>query len=108
MIVRAYVAGPMTSIQDLNFPLFAQVTAALRQRGIDAVSPAEICPDKGMAWHDCMRRDIAALVTCDAIVMLPGWENSKGATLERHIAERLGMTICTAEQLMPSVFARAA
>ena len=46
-----------------------------------------------MSWEACMRSDIAELVKCDAIQLLHGWENSKGATLEHHIAERLGLQI---------------
>jgi hypothetical protein len=38
-----------------------------------------------------MRRDIAALVTCDGVALLEGHQNSKGAALERHIADKLGM-----------------
>ncbi len=40
-----------------------------------------------------MRMSIRQLVTCDSIALLPGWEKSKGATLEHHIAERLGLEI---------------
>lgn len=90
---RIYIAGPMTDIEDLNFPAFHAEAAKLRALGHQVVNPAEINPDKGMSWTDCMRRDIAELVTCDAIRLLPGWEFSKGATLEEHIAERLGLQI---------------
>jgi hypothetical protein len=90
---RIYIAGPMSGIEDFNFPAFNAEAARLRDLGHNAINPVEINPDQAMSWHDCMRRDIAALVTCDAISMLPGWQNSKGATLERHIAERLGMVI---------------
>lgn len=40
-----------------------------------------------------MRLSIRQLVTCDAIHLLPGWEKSKGATLEAHIAERLELEV---------------
>lgn len=88
---RIYVAGPMTGLPDLNFPAFHAEAARLRALGHTVINPAEINPDKGMKWEDCMRTDIAALVTCSAISLLPGWQNSKGATLEAHIAERLGL-----------------
>jgi hypothetical protein len=83
----------MTGLPELNFPAFHAATATLRAQGHEVVNPAEINPDTTMAWHACMRRDIAELVTCDAIHLLDGWQNSKGATLEHHIAERLGLVI---------------
>lgn len=90
---RIYVAGPMTGYPDLNFPLFHSVAAELRARGLDVVNPAELNADPTKGWHDCMRVDIRELVTCDAILMLPGWEKSKGATLERHIAKALELQV---------------
>jgi hypothetical protein len=90
---RIYIAGPMTGLHNLNFAAFHAKAAKLRAHGHDVINPAELCPDPSMTWHDCMRRDIAALVTCSAIHLLPGWQCSKGATLEHHIAERLGLAI---------------
>ena len=90
---KIYIAGPMTGLPELNFPAFHAEAARLRAFGYEVINPAEINPDKHMTWRECMRTDIAALVFCDAIQLLPGWENSKGATLEHHIAERLGLQI---------------
>ena len=83
----------MTGYPEWNFPAFHSKTAELRALGHEVINPAEINPDVHMSWADCMRSDIQALVTCDAIQMLHGWEKSKGATLEHHIAERLEMEI---------------
>jgi hypothetical protein len=92
-MTKTYIAGPMTGIKDLNFPAFHQAAEWLRGMGHEVVNPAEINPDHHMSWEACMRSDIAELVTCDAILLLPGWEDSRGAKLEHHIAERLGMRI---------------
>jgi hypothetical protein len=46
-----------------------------------------------------MRRDIAELVTCDAIAALDGWERSRGASLEVYIAKALGMPVHCAYEL---------
>ena len=91
--MRTYLAGPMTGLPDLNFPAFRAAAARLRARGLTVINPAELNPDQGIDWYSAMRADIAALVTCDSIHMLPGWERSTGATLEHHIADRLGMAV---------------
>lgn len=95
-----YVAGPMSGIIDHNFPAFHAAAKLLRSRGFTVINPAEInadAVDVVRPWDWYMRRDIAELVKCQTIYLLPGWEKSKGATLERHIAERLGMHIIYAE-----------
>lgn len=89
--LRIYLAGPMTGLPDLNFPAFHQAAASLRASGYEVINPAEINADPAAGWNACMRADIAQLVTCDAIALLPGFEKSKGATLERHIARALEM-----------------
>lgn len=91
--MRIYLSGPMTGLPDLNFPAFHAAAARLRARGLEVVNPAEINPESGMSWEACMRADIKALCDCEALAMLPGWERSKGAHLEVHIAHRLGMQI---------------
>jgi hypothetical protein len=85
----------MTSLPELNFPVFAAMTANLRAVGDTVTNPAELKPYGG-SWNDCMRRDIATLMDCDTVATLPGWEHSKGARLELQIAERLGMTVVNA------------
>jgi hypothetical protein len=78
-------------LPELNFPAFHQAAATLRAAGYDAVNPAEINGDPKAKWEDCMRQDIAQLVTCQGIVLLPGWEKSRGATIEARLAADLGI-----------------
>ena len=61
--------------------------------------PCELNPGCG-TWNDCMRRDIAALMNCDTVATLPGWEHSKDAGLEVLIAGRLSMTVVKAHDLV--------
>ena len=89
--MRVYLSGPMTGIQDNNFPAFHRAADELRAKGFDVVSPAEI--QEAGTWELCLRADIRELCTCDAIALMPGWENSKGAQLELHVAHRLGMQV---------------
>lgn len=98
-MTRLYLAGKMTGLPELNFPLFHAEAARLRALGYEVINPAEVNIDPKTGWAACMRADIAHLVTCDGIALLPGWANSRGATLEHHIAERLEMLIFDAASL---------
>lgn len=83
----------------MNFPAFHAEAARLRAAGHEVVNPAEVNPDPAAVWADCMRADIRELVTCDSIALLTGWEKSRGATLEHHIATSLGMTVMSDEMV---------
>lgn len=92
--MRVYIAGPMTGLPEHNFPAFNQAAAALRAKGYDAVSPVEVNQEsEGQpgVWHLCMRRDIAALMSCDGVALLPGWIESPGASLERYVASAVSI-----------------
>lgn len=95
---RIYIAGPMTGIPELNFPAFHSAAAQLRSKGFEVINPAEINADPSAGWTDCMRADIRELVTCDAVYFLPGFDKSRGAQLERHIAKALNMTLMYADE----------
>lgn len=96
---RVYLSGPMTGLPELNFPSFHAQADRLRALGYDVVNPAEINPDASMAWNECMRADIKALVDCDVIALLPGWTTSTGAHLELHISHRIGIQVRMVEEL---------
>jgi|GEM_PF-881709 len=91
--MKLYVSGPMTGIAQLNFPTFNRHAMHLRAAAYEVINPAELGTQDDLSWSDYLRRDIAALMQCDGIAMLPGWESSKGACLERHIALELGMVV---------------
>lgn len=86
--IRIYVCGPMTGILEFNYPAFAAETSRLRALGYEVVSPAEINPSGG-TWNECMKRDIAEMVTCDVLGWLPGWSKSRGAQIETRVAWHL-------------------
>ena len=91
--MKWYIAGPMTGLPGLNFPAFHTEAARLRALGYEVANPAEINPEPTVGWQACMRADIAQLVTCDGVRLLEGWERSRGASLEAHIAHILGMRL---------------
>jgi Domain of unknown function (DUF4406) len=90
---RAYVAGPMTGLPEFNFPAFNAAAARLRAQGVTVLNPAEHGIVDGAGWGDYLRHDLAGLVSCERIHLLPGWSKSKGANLEVLVSLVLGHTI---------------
>lgn len=94
--MRVYIAGPMTGLPGFNYPAFGAAAEMLRGAGHCVVNPAELHDgDTGRDYAHYLRAGLRALLECDAVVMLPGWELSKGATLERRVAEAIGLRILT-------------
>lgn len=96
---RIYISGPMTGLMDSNFPAFNAEAERLRDLGHEVVNPAEINPDPATGWHACMRADLKALLDCDTLALLDGWQQSAGAHLEMHVAHRVGIDIVVAKEI---------
>ena len=89
-----YIAGPMTGLPDKNKPAFDLMEWTLRRTGHTEVeNPVKNELDVEMPWTFYMRAGLAQLLRCQSVVMLPGWQTSLGATIERDLALKLGMTI---------------
>jgi len=94
---RIYIAGPMTGLPDLNFPAFNAAAVKLRSGGWHVENPAEHGVVPSAEWGDYLRWDLARMMTCGTIYLLPGWEKSKGARLEHQVATALGMPVLWAD-----------
>lgn len=103
-----YCCGPMTGIENFNFDSFYKACAKLESQGYKAINPAAMDAENGyplvrlqqltsdefqVFLKGAMKRDLDALQQCDAIALLPGWENSKGARAEKAVAEWLGLEV---------------
>ena len=91
---RVYIAGRITGVPLFKL-CFSVAAFTLVFRGYEPVNPASIDfgPDetKNATWEDYMRVCLPMLATCDYIYLLPGWEDSRGARLEKQIADALGI-----------------
>ena len=89
---KVYLSGQITGKKNYKgLFLFAEQLA----RFCDAYSvfnPASQIPDS-LNYDQAMRRCVVALAECDAIVMLTGWNFSKGAKVEHEVAKACGMNI---------------
>lgn len=90
-MARFYLSGPMSGLEDYNRPAFHATAQALREQGHEVINPAELLgeDDENMTWPAFLARDLRIILTdegLDALVMLTGWRQSKGARLEAFTA----------------------
>ena len=92
-----YLSGPMTGLPEYNYPLFREVAGELREAGHRVYNPAEF-PHKGDPKDFPIRKAFAAYAAficleADTIVLLPGWQASKGVLAEKALAENCGLDV---------------
>ena len=97
--MKIYISGPMTGIEDFNKPAFNYWSNKVSLRGHEAVNPAALPMPKDPSWCEFMKQDIRALMDCEAVLCLPGWEFSRGAKIEVNLAVELGLKVFTADEL---------
>lgn len=119
MAVKVYIAGPMTGLPKWNFPAFFEAEEQLEALGYEPINPAhtdgatvqEALDSAGTVdrpnnlWSYYMKRDLPNVMEADMLCLLPGWETSKGASLEVHVAKALGLPLMVLRdgQLIPRV-----
>lgn len=104
MTKSIYIAGPMSGYKDFNFPVFNSTAARLRDMGWLVYNPAEKEDEKGLDpkaaktgdsalaikngfnFREVYLWDVEKVIAADAILMLPGWEQSPGARGEHAVA----------------------
>lgn len=100
---RVYIMGPMSGKPDLNKAAFSAANRMLLMRGLMPLNPhhIEVPAPRGASLSDAeiyrhvMPMDLFALSTAHAVLALPGWEASKGCSLEAHAADLMGIPIYT-------------
>ena len=89
----AYVAGKITGLPRADVKgKFDTISHQLMNMGYHVVEPVGVTDDS-KPWDDAVRSDIKKMLECDEVHLLPDWQDSKGAQLERDIALHLGMQV---------------
>ena len=97
--MKIYISGPMTGLPDYNRAVFNAAAEILRGHGHEVLSPAELPAPPCKSWEGYMRMAVAQLVSCEMVVMLPGWGSSKGAHIEHCLAHDLGLQVILISEL---------
>jgi len=96
---KVYLAGPMSGHENLNMTAFDLAADALRGQGHFVFSPADFIRENGGEETPSARRlglgvDLSWICFhADAVALLPGWQESRGATAERAAALAIGLEV---------------
>lgn len=97
-MAKIYIAGPMTGLPDFNYPAFHDAAQRWRDAGYAVENPAEHFEgDTTLDYQTYLTAAIQTLLHCSAVAVLPGWERSRGALAELHVACTLGLPIYDAD-----------
>lgn len=92
-----YLSGPMTGYPEYNYPAFNKLEQDIKQLDptITVINPTQTGVQPNWEWNDYLRHDLLLLLNGkpDVIVTLDNWEGSRGAKLEVHVAQQLGIRV---------------
>ena len=97
--MRIYLSGKITGREKEDYTRqFARADSFYKTGGFEVINPVTIGEEvlkinPKAEWQDFMIRDLEALRTCTHIALLEGWEESKGAKMEKAEAEKMGLEI---------------
>lgn len=124
-MAKCYLAGPMRSKPEFNYPAFMDGARRLREKGWTVFNPAEMDIKEDAPGDDFLSmsieeqeahagkpenarryawRDVRVIIgelkheNGDAIVVLPDWEESTGAIAETAVAKWVGLPRLTLEE----------
>ena len=96
---KVYISGPITGYDIEERKLsFLKTQHMLESLGYEAINPLDKDLPLDASWSQHMRADIALLIQCESIYMMPGWEHSHGCKLELDVATSCGIRLMLESQ----------
>lgn len=93
-----YIAGPMTGKTLFNYPAFYGFAGLIeKEYGCRVINPAR--QPNGLTYDEYLRRAVEDVKTANAILLLSGWESSKGARREFNLAAERNIRIVYESQI---------
>ena len=96
MAKTVYVAGRMTFEPENGKAAFDRAAAKLRADGHVVINPSELNSmfGKGRSYAQCLKADLALILSvCDAVYLLSNYTKSRGARVEKAVAEAIGLEV---------------
>lgn len=85
--MKVYISGPITGLPYKEVEkAFSKAEIRLKEQEYEVVNPLNNGLPRESTWNEHMRADLKLLLDCDAIYMLDGLDNSKGAQIELKLA----------------------
>jgi len=107
-MTKAYISGPISGVANATV-IFYEAEEALLKEGYEIFNPMSIVSpweddmlDEGASesgslvpavWVYFMKKGLKMLLECDCLVLLPGYEDSKGSMIEKKLAEDLYLPV---------------
>tara|TARA_R110002051_G_scaffold297875_1_gene364457 strand:+ start:746 stop:1087 length:342 start_codon:yes stop_codon:yes gene_type:complete len=92
--MKVYLSGPISHNPDAE-EQFSKAEEKVKLWAEEVSNPMQLgqyCPVKDN-WAELMKNAIKLMMECDSIYLIRGWGSSKGAIMEKFIAEELDMPI---------------
>ena len=106
--MKVYTAGKMRGLPSFGADAFRKAARVLREHGFEVISPLEMAEaagiyvdgltgsedleDQGFNIQSTLANDLrVVLMDVDAVVLLPGWQDSNGAIAEYAAARAAGV-----------------
>lgn len=92
--MKIYISGQISGLSlETVYSNFTNAEVELIKQGYEVVNPLNNGLPHESSWIDHMRADIKLMLDCDAIYLLKGYQDSKGAMIEYDLAKTLNFTI---------------
>ena len=92
--MKIYLSGRITGAADYRLR-FSAAEKLLRSKGFDVINPAAVADmlPRETEYMEYLDIGLRMMKSCDAVYLMEGWKDSKGARLEKAYAECMGLHV---------------